>query len=238
MHSMLRLPILSALYLALGTSTFADLSISLSPSAPSFTEGSSGYIDVRISSNASDALDGFSANFLLSGAGLEFANPQAESHLTNEGYVFFNRSNSVVSSLPSTAVNSAMSMNVSDLSDDGVGGPNPFTVGGVGSESLLARLNLHALSAGSYTLNLLNNSSFNDVGFNNFAFNTPSLNITVTAVPEPSSIGGAAALALGGFLIRRKRGTQSKSPRCLSNRITPKLHPVAPRLRSRGLYVR
>ncbi len=214
MHNMMRLPILSAFYLYLGAWAFADFSISLSPSSPSMVEGSSGYVDVLISSNSSDALDGFSANFSLSGPGLEFANPQAEAHLTNTGYVFFNRSNSVVNSLPSTVVNSSLSMTVSDVSDDGMGGPNPFTVGGVGSESLLARLNLNALSVGSYTLNLLGTSSFNDVGLNNFAFNTPSLSITVTAVPEPSSIGGTAALALGGFLFRRKRGQQSKNLRC------------------------
>ncbi len=91
------------------------------------------------------------------------------------------------------------------------GRTQPVLRSGVGSESLLARLNLNALAAGSYTLNLLGSSSFNDVGLNNFAFNTPSLNITVTAVPEPSSIGGAAALALGGFLFRRKRVMQSQN---------------------------
>jgi len=198
--------LLASLSWAFSSPVFADFSISISPSSPSLVEGSSGFVDVLLSSNSSDALDGFSANFSLSGgSGLEFAGTQAESHLTNLNFVFFNRSNSALNSLSSTVVNSPSSMVVGDVSDDGMGGPHPFTVGGVGSESLLARLNLNALTAGNYTLSLLNTSSFSDVGFTPFAFNTPSLNLTVTAVPEPGSIAGALMLGLGYLGRRRSR---------------------------------
>ncbi len=70
----------------------------------------------------------------------------------------------------------------------------------IGSPRLLARLDLEALlgGVGSYTLGVVGlNSSFTDDTFTPFTFNSPSININVTAVPEPSSIGGAAALALG-----------------------------------------
>jgi len=199
------LVLLSVLLLFRGSAQ-ADFSFSLSPSSPTFVEGNPVFVDVLLSSNSMDALDGFSANFSLSGgAGLQFTAPQAESHLTNTSYVFYNRSNSLLNSLPSTVVNSASSMNVSDVSDNGMGGSNPFSVGGVGSESLLARLNLGALSAGNYTLELLNTSSFSDVGFNNFIFNTPSLSITVAAVPEPTSVLTGLGLGMIGLMHRRRR---------------------------------
>ncbi len=184
---------------------FADFAITLAPSSSSLVEevpASWMCLSVATLPICSTVFSHFS---MSGGPGLEFANPQTESHLSNSNYVFFNRSNSVFNALPSTVVTSASSMNVSDLSDNGMGLPNPFTVGSAGSESLLARLNLNALTAGTYSLQLLGTSSFSDAGFNNILFNTPSLNISVTAVPEPSSIGGAVALGLGRFWLRRKR---------------------------------
>ncbi len=88
------------------------------------------------------------------------------------------------------------------------GGSNPFSGWISGSPRLLARLDLEALlgGVGSYTLGVVGlNSSFTDDTFTPFTFNSPSININVTAVPEPSSIGGAAALALGGLHFRRRR---------------------------------
>jgi hypothetical protein len=225
MNNKILLAVFMGSLIVLGEFAIADLAITLTPSSPSFVEGSSGYVDVFVSSNSSDALDSFLFGLNITGGpGAVFSNTQSEAFLTDSNYVFFNRSASVNQVLPATSVGGGGStISVGDVSYDTAslpfpGDPLPFTLPGSGSPSLLARLEFDAIAPGTFNVDIDLGSSFSDVNFNNFSFSSTGSSFTVTAVPEPSSIGGAVALALGGYLRRRKRS-------------------VAPRLRSRGTNV-
>lgn len=197
-----------------GPACFADLVLSLTPSSATIAEGASGYLDVFINGDTGDALDAFLAQLQITGgSGLQFTDPQAESHLGIANYVFDGRSNSVITGSPTTSFPSLLTINVGDISDDGsnaplTGGPDPFGGWVVGSPRLLARIDFQALAggAGSYTVGIVSgNTSFTDDALDPIPFNAPSVGITVAPVPEPSSMVMVTFVAAGAFVLRRLR---------------------------------
>lgn len=200
----------------------ADIALSITPSAASYNIGDSGFLDVMISSNSSDALDSFLFGLNITGGpGAVFSAVQSEAFLTNPNYVFFNRSANVNLPLPATTVSGGGStIDVGDVSYDTVslpfpGDPLPFILPGAGLPALLARIEFDAVSAGVFNVGFDPASSFSDEFFNNFTFTSTGANFTVNAaaVPEPASIMLACVtgLAAGAMRFRRRRKVASNA---------------------------
>ena len=193
-----------------GASASAGVILSFAPSTPApLTAGSSGTIDVMIQSDAVssapvDTLDFFQVKLSLTplalspSGGLQFSTLQLDAQLPDPNYVFnsgslaFNTSASVGTSTGST-------YSGSDQTDDGFGGAMP--VGLTSIPQLLFRLNLDALLAGTYSIDLdrsltqFSSDQFDPVN-TSLLFSSTAGTITVngvTAVPEPS---GAIILGL------------------------------------------
>jgi len=59
---------------------------------------------------------------------------------------------------------------------------------GIGSPSLLARLEFNTIGAGVFNVDIDPASTFSDAAFRDFAFTSTGGSFNVTAVPEPSSL--------------------------------------------------
>ncbi|MEZ6039689.1 MAG: PEP-CTERM sorting domain-containing protein [Planctomycetaceae bacterium] len=200
-------PLLSFVVLTcLMTKADAGIIVSFSPTIPSpLVAGGSGQVDVLIASDTgTDLLDQYLASVVLSPVGgplggLVFSPFQSETFLTDSSYVFFNRSQSVNLGAPAGTVNfSGDVYSAYDATDDGSGPPpapglqDPIFVPTVGNEALLFRLDLDALAAGTYEIDLDPLSQFVDEnGFDIFFASTSgflTVNPAPAAVPEPGSI--------------------------------------------------
>jgi len=189
----------------------ADIVLTVVPSSASFVEGDSGFIDVMISSNSSDALDGYLFNLNITGGSGAVFGAQSEAFLTNSNYVFFGRSANVANSLAASLIGGGGSVvtvgdNSYDFAIPTLGDPLPFNLPGIGSPSLLARLQFNAVSAGSFTVGIDPSSSFSGPPptFDAFTFSSTSANFSITAVPEPSSMALVGLIGVGVYLYRRK----------------------------------
>jgi len=184
-------------------SASAGLVVTLTPSATLINVGQNAFIDVSITSDdLTDSLDGFFANLSITGgSGLAFVDPQSESFLADSSYVFFGRSGNVIQSSLATVVNSPTSIGFSDFSDDGANAPSPRTLD---STFLLARIDFTGVSAGTFGIEFGTASSFTRDGLSQISFTGPS-SITVTAVPEPSSLVLAGIAGVGAVMAKRRR---------------------------------
>ncbi|MBL8814897.1 MAG: PEP-CTERM sorting domain-containing protein [Planctomyces sp.] len=208
----------------------AGLVISFSNTTPStLVAGTSAQIDVLIANeSATDLyLDGFFADVVLSSVsgptgGLVFSATQSESQLNHTNYIFYGSSLNQNTGLPVGEVLSGGTVYTgSDFSDDGSGGgfpglPNPVLIPTVGQEAILYRLDLLALAAGTYTIDL-DFSEFSGMeDLLEFPDSLPyrSIPLTLTveaapaAVPEPgSAIIFGSAMVFGLHRCRRRRAS-------------------------------
>ncbi|WP_077026125.1 hypothetical protein [Fuerstiella marisgermanici] len=197
----------------------ADLVLSVTPSAPSYNVGDSGFVDVMIYSTSADELDSYLMGVnITGGSGAVFTDPQSESFLSDSDYVFFGRSSSLINALPATTVGAGGSeVTVVDLTEDPLNAftPLPVTLPGAGLPGLLTRLTFDAVSPGTFGVEVDPSSSFADVGFGNFSYTATgtSFSVNAAAVPEPASVilGGITCLAAGGMWFRRRRNRSSVS---------------------------
>ena len=192
----------------------ADLVINTVSSAANYNVGDTGSVSVFVhSTNApNDALDSFLFDLNISGgSGVTFSIPQSESFLTNNNYVFFQRSANIALSLPATSVsNAGATLTMADVSYDLTPGPTlgnllPRTILDANSPFLLGTFTFTANAVGNYSIGLDPSSSFSDVNFNTFNYSANPANFSVSAVPEPSSFLMASLTAAGCLLARRRR---------------------------------
>lgn len=222
----LRILCLAAMWLASlsPTAARADIIVTFSSTTPApLIVGSAGQIDVMIASNTgTDFLDQFLVDVVLTpltgpAGGLIFSAIQSETFVTDSNYIFFNRSQSAFLGAPVGAVNGSGDIySAYDATDDGsgpppgLGLPDPIFVPTVGNEALLFRLDLDAVAAGTYRIDLNLLSQFVDDNGSDLAFtSTPgfvTVNAASAAVPEPGSVlllsGGAV---LGAVRYRRRK---------------------------------
>jgi len=194
----------------------ADLILSFG-TPTSLVEGSSGKIDVflRRGPIATPNLSGFAIRLAITptgsspSTGLVFSNPQLQGQLTNSTYVFpgssggFNNTFQTFNTI----------YNASDFSTVPAGVSIPTT------NRLLLSLDLAAVTQGNYSLSIVGiGTSFTDSGFNTINYQSPApLALTVSAVPEPSSMLLLGASACGAWYMncrrRRKRRSQQLLPK-------------------------
>jgi len=198
----------------------AGVILTVVPSSASFVEGSSGFIDVMISSNSSDALDGYLFDLNITGGSGAVFGVQSDAFLTNSNYVFFGRSANVANTLAASTISGGGSIatladNSWDFTSLPPGDPLPFTLSG--SSRLLARLEFNANGAGVFNVNIDSaTSTFSDAAFSTFAFTSTGGSFTITAVPEPSSMVLVGLIGFGGLMCRRKIGKRKIAGTCVS----------------------
>jgi len=212
--------------LVLSSSASADILVSFGPSVPGpLIAGSSGLINVFVRASAgTETLDGFLVEIGLSGGpagGLIFSPIQTESQLTDPGYVFAGKSLNFNTGLPVGLVGPATTYSGADFTDDGSGPPPlpglPAPVTLTTTNKLLFRLNLSAVTAGIYTIDVtpFPISDFLDPAFTSIPFSSIAGSITVdpaAAVPKPGSMlfcGVVAACAGVTGWCRRKKSASS-----------------------------
>jgi hypothetical protein len=205
----------------------AGIIVTFGTSAPDpLVTGSNGIVDVFIHKDpltlSPEILDGFQVQVGLTPiggspvGGLIFSATQAEAQLGETNYVFFGKSASENTSTAIGAVSGGGSLYTGfDTTDDGTGIPSygyPVPIMLTTTDVLLFRLNLSALAAGTYSIdvNPAVSSFFSDQFDPNsteIAFSSTARLLTVTgaaaAVPEPASV----VFLLVGFTVvalRRK----------------------------------
>lgn len=170
-----------------------------------------GYVDVFVRSNipAGELLDGYQVGVTIApgggspgpSGGLIFSTTQAEAELTNPAYVFFGNSFDTNNAIPVGTVTGGGSGYIgSDFTDNFI----PVTL--PNTNRLLYRLNLSAVSPGTYTISV-------NTGVTSFFTNqlnpvgTPipfsSVSSGMTVVPEPASTA-FLLVTLGGIALRRR----------------------------------
>lgn len=201
----------------------ASIIVSFGTSAPDpITAGASGLIDVFLKTDAgTQLLDGFNVQVGITGGpagGLLFSGTQTETQLADTSYVFFNKSLSQNTQTSIGAVSGGGSLYTGfDATDDGTGPPpafgNPDPITLTTTNQLLYRLNLSAVTAGLYTINvnaLADPSFFTnqlDAANTGITFSSTGGSITVNsaAVPEPSSIAILCIAGAGAGVVRLRR---------------------------------
>lgn len=206
-----------------GSSASAAFVISFSPSNPSIlTAGSSGSVDVLIHSTSPNTLDFFQVDISLTPTGispvggLKFAAAQLDEQLTDTSYVFFGKSLSFYTGAPVGFANPAGNVYSGfDATDDGTNAPlagNPAQVILTGTDLLLIRLNLDAIAAGQYSIDIAPSSAFINDQFDSVAYSSSAGFLTVfgpAAVPEPGSLClWAVGTFLSGIWLRRGRSVK------------------------------
>lgn len=211
------------------SSVSGGIILSFAPSSPSpLIAGSSGTLDVRIHSNASDVLDAFQVDFTLTSVGfspvggVKFSATQQDSQLTDPNYVFAGISLSQNTAASVGAANFARDgFSGYDATDDGSASPfpgNPVPVTLNSTDRLLFRLNLDAVNAGSYQITIASATFVIDQlldptdPLNQISFSGDPGMISVadsTAVPEPSSAVLLGLACAFGLLLRRSLTPQS-----------------------------
>ena len=207
----------------------AGIIVSFGTSAPNpMTAGGSGLIDVFLKTDGGNQLlDGFNVQIGITGGpagGLIFSSTQTEGQLADASYVFFSKSLSQNTSTSIGAVSGGGSLYTGfDATDDGTGPPpafgNPDPITLTTTNQLLYRLNLSAITAGLYTIdvNPLADPSFFtdqlDPLNTGIAFTSTPGSITVNsaaAVPEPSSIAMLCVAGIGASIVRLRRRILAK----------------------------
>lgn len=201
--------------LLLGATCHAGLLIEIGE--VTLAAGSTGYVDVTISSDSGDSLDAFVINFLISGPGVEFATGPGEPddlQLSDPDYVF-----PLGNSLAAVFGPSAGVVGISTVSPNDTYSGSDATIDGLGAvvpttNRLLARLHLIATTAlpgDQVSLVMLDSTSgypglasvfysptwITDPAGSELAFSSVAGRITVAAVPEP----GGATLLLGAMIV-------------------------------------
>lgn len=195
----------------------------------SITAGGFGFVDVWIDSNAAlatpDNLDLFSGHFLIEpiGAatpgGLRFVDPQTDSQLASVDYVLDGDSFGQAGFVPLGTVSTFNNPN-----DTYIGGDSTLSFLGVDLDAslgsfLLFRLDLDATQAvvgDQYTISLINGpfTDFFDSGFGPVSLDAVSFaSHTITAVPEPGSLGILAVSGLAGIWLRSRKQSRRELQR-------------------------
>ena len=200
----------------------AGIIVAFGSSSPDpLVAGSFGLLDVFVRTDGgTQTLDGFQVRVSLtptggsSVGGLIFSPTQLDAQLTDSGYVLFNNSLSQNTGTAIGSVSGAGSIYTGfDATDDGSGPPpavgSPAPVLLSITDHLLFRLNLTAVFAGTYSIdvNLPDSSFFSDQLdpiSSAIAFTSTPGSLTVsaaTAVPEPSSFAMLGIGAIGLTLV-------------------------------------
>ncbi|WP_197453692.1 PEP-CTERM sorting domain-containing protein [Caulifigura coniformis] len=211
MRRVLVLAWLSAASLVLPAQATADLVVTIG--STSIGEGGTGFVDVFLrSTTGTDLLNGFSFEFTASpvvGTNvLAFSDPQSDSQLNDPSYIFFGVS--AAAGPPQTPVGDVGPENTYigvDATDGGFSLFVPTT------DVLLARLDLTTLSSAPAVAGDVFSIDLEDTSLTAFFNNGPdqvpytsfSGTVTVSAVPEPSSLLlCAAGLGIAGMGRRRR----------------------------------
>jgi hypothetical protein len=218
------------LTLLLWTHASASGAFVVSYSGGTVPNGSTGFVDVRISSDALDSspdiLDLFSAHFLITpvggavAGGLQFVNPQNDAQLGIGGvggYVFDGDSLGQTFGGPLGLVSTASNTNDNYIGGDGTVSGGGFSLDNTTGSNLLFRLELDAALANlgdQYTIKLINDPStsflgpapdFNELTLVDSSFDPFTVTITgAAAVPEPSS-AVMLLLGMGGVVWNQRR---------------------------------
>jgi hypothetical protein len=196
----------------------------ISIGSTSIAQGSTGTIDVMLTSTASpsspDLVNNFAFALQITGPGmLEFANSQDFSYLNASNYIFYGDSFDYQTSSPGGSPTSLVYTNDTFIGIDITNSTNPVSLSSSNTPVLLAALTLDATSTqvgDSDTISLvpLSGNGSTATGaltyFDNYNFNTGvetsavpftsssgTVTITTAAVPEPSSI----VLGLGAMSL-------------------------------------
>jgi hypothetical protein len=214
----------------------------ISIGSTSIAQGSTGTIDVMLSSTAAlsspDLVNNFAFAVQITGPGmLEFASSQDFSYLNASNYIFFGNSFDYLTSSPGGSTTSLVKTNDTFIGIDITNSGNPVSLSSSNTPVLLAALTLDTTSTqvgDSYTISLVplsgNGSTatgaltyFDNYNFNTgvetsaVAFTSNSGTVTITAaVPEPSSIVlglGAMSLLAGVRLATIRRRSKPQPAR-------------------------
>lgn len=209
-----------------GPTAAGGVMLSFRQSSPSpLTVGSSGTIDVMIQSDQTgDKLDAFLVAFTLtpdvssldggSPGGLRFSASQLDLQLNDPEYVFANRSLSDVTGASVGAVSTTIDTNDTFAGLDAtyntnllhLGDPDPVDL--TTEERLLFRLNLDAVTAGTYQIKITSAEFLSATSLLDFPSADVAGTITVTgatAVPEPSSAVILGLACAFGLVLHRAR---------------------------------
>ena len=193
----------------------ADLIATISPTP--IVAGNDIYLNVFLRSDSSDTLTSFNVSYVINQPGLQFytISPTVpdELQLSNPEYVFYGIS-LAANYPPGGTVDDAKDIYTqSDSIDTSATSATYVTIGT--APELLATLHLVVVSSGTYNISVNTEDSQNgfldrDFSPNSYVF--PSMNITVTLVPEPSSLslcvaGLAGILCWVTYSIRQCRTT-------------------------------
>ncbi len=185
--------------------------------------GSSGTVDVFVASTGTDTLDFFQVAVNLTPtmgsplSGLVF-DTQLDSQLSDANYVFAGVSFDQISGQPVGLSGTSNSYIGADATDDGSNAPLaglPAPISLTTTAKLLYRLNLNAVTAGTYEVSLdIANTGFLDDLANSIPFSSPINGPLVVmngaaAVPEPASTAFLIVSLAGVALRRRFRGSLS-----------------------------
>jgi hypothetical protein len=210
-----------------GPAVEAGIIVSFGTSAPNpMIAGSSGIIDVFVRTDVgSETLDGFNVRVGLTPTGgspiggLIFSATQSEAQLGDTDYVFFGISLSQNTSTTIGTVSGGGSLYTGfDASDDGSDIPfpaNPVPVILTTTDRLLYRLDLTAVAAGTYDIDvspgetIFLSDQFEESSAITFSSTPASLTVNgAAAVPEPASMAFLMVTCTAVALRRRFRRPQ------------------------------
>lgn len=210
-----QLAVFATIVLGIQGSSSGGIVLTFQPSsATTMQVGGTGYLDVFARTDSGSlSIDSFVAILDIQGGaagGFTFGMPPASSPFSDSQYLFFGKSWSQNLGSPIGGLQNADQSFFAFDKTDVLGASSPVVLSTL--DRLLFRVAVSANSIGEYQVNLRNPESamFDGLGVRQGDL-TGSIQYSVTAVPEPSSLGlvGLAALGMGWGARRKRLRTES-----------------------------